>query len=621
MARNLDEPGANFNQLLELSIKLQNARTFAGSIALADETYNWQQGDWTDPDDESVGNIKILEDFVITDEMRRKPNAAGGRIYGGYAQQIADGGRVGYKDGRTVGNIVDVRNIPYYAAEGLEGLVNSVETLSKLPFAAGKLGSDLLRKKNYKEMFREAGENITPGSWSENVGLTSLVEGMAEKRSPEAKAVGNVLGLGTEIAVPTGGAFKAGQILLSKASKAMGKVKDGKTIEKLVDQKLTDAGQSRRDFNVMVGTSGLMVALTKIGLGGLFKAASKTLKPVVKKAEDDFTVKLRTTFQNSDVDYGTSGLAHFDISALTPKVKKVLYGLMKNRAATKPAKTGKDYYMIDPGDAKSVIKELQDAGFKGRITGIVDESGDVLKQAEKAGHKKFVETYKKQSMKQNVKDHQRYNEYVVYENDPGFMNWNKATKGKLDKPFISTIDEVVEMVEPIAAKAKGGRIYGKYAQQLASGGRVGYQGGDIVPKAKPFTADMFKDKADLYLQGIFAGPNKDLFLPKIRSVLEQAVNEGSITQEEGMKFINDRILFYKNFAEENPKGTLPRWEKNEGGRVGLFTGSGDYAKKYLKYGDKATQDKFNKLVNELRINMSFESAISEALREIREGSN
>ncbi|MBC8411697.1 MAG: hypothetical protein H8E12_23745, partial [Rhodobacteraceae bacterium] len=72
MARNLDEPGANFNQLLELSIKLQNARTFAGTkVASADEPYNWQQGDWTDPDDESVGPIKILEDFEITDEMRR----------------------------------------------------------------------------------------------------------------------------------------------------------------------------------------------------------------------------------------------------------------------------------------------------------------------------------------------------------------------------------------------------------------------------------------------------------------------------------------------------------------------------------------------------------------------
>ena len=84
MARNLDEPGANFNQLLELSIRLQNARTFAGTKV----AYNWQEGDWTAPDDESVGYTKILEDFEITDEMRRKPNAAGGRV--------------GYQEGKTV---------------------------------------------------------------------------------------------------------------------------------------------------------------------------------------------------------------------------------------------------------------------------------------------------------------------------------------------------------------------------------------------------------------------------------------------------------------------------------------------------------------------------------------
>ena len=44
----------------------------------------------------------------------------------------------------------------------------------------------------------------------------------------------------------------------------------------------------------------------------------------------------------------------------------------------------------------------------------------------------------------------------------------------------------------------------------------------------------------------------------------------------------------------------------------------DYAKKYFKYKDKATQDKFNKLVNELRMDMTLESAISLALTEIRE---
>ena len=43
-------------------------------------TYNWEEGDWWDLDDQSVGNTKILEDFEITDEMRRRPNAEGGRI-------------------------------------------------------------------------------------------------------------------------------------------------------------------------------------------------------------------------------------------------------------------------------------------------------------------------------------------------------------------------------------------------------------------------------------------------------------------------------------------------------------------------------------------------------------
>ena len=44
----------------------------------------------------------------------------------------------------------------------------------------------------------------------------------------------------------------------------------------------------------------------------------------------------------------------------------------------------------------------------------------------------------------------------------------------------------------------------------------------------------------------------------------------------------------------------------------------DYSKKYLKYGSAAEQEKFNKLVNEMNINMSLESAISLALAEMRE---
>ena len=47
MARNLDEPGANFDQLLELALNLKNARAFAGKNG----DYDWKEGDWTDPED------------------------------------------------------------------------------------------------------------------------------------------------------------------------------------------------------------------------------------------------------------------------------------------------------------------------------------------------------------------------------------------------------------------------------------------------------------------------------------------------------------------------------------------------------------------------------------------
>ena len=45
----------------------------------------------------------------------------------------------------------------------------------------------------------------------------------------------------------------------------------------------------------------------------------------------------------------------------------------------------------------------------------------------------------------------------------------------------------------------------------------------------------------------------------------------------------------------------------------------DYSKKYLKYGSAAEQEKFNKLVSEMNIDMSLQSAISIALAEMRSG--
>ena len=42
---NLDEPGANLDQLFELAINLKNARTFAGK-SNGDDDWDWRKGNW-----------------------------------------------------------------------------------------------------------------------------------------------------------------------------------------------------------------------------------------------------------------------------------------------------------------------------------------------------------------------------------------------------------------------------------------------------------------------------------------------------------------------------------------------------------------------------------------------
>ena len=83
---------------------------------------------------------------------------------------------------------------------------------------------------------------------------------------------------------------------------------------------------------------------------------------------------------------------------------------------------------------------------------------------------------------------------------------------------------------------------------------------------------MFKDKADLYIQGVHGGFGKELMLPKLQSILEKVVKDNSMSKAEALTFIQERNNFYKNFAEENPGGTLPRWEKADGGRIGFHRG-------------------------------------------------
>jgi len=134
-----------------------------------------------------------------------------------------------------------------------------------------------------------------------------------------------------------------------------------------------------------------------------------------------------------------------------------------------------------------------------------------------------------------------------------------------------------------------------------------------------FTLQDFKNKAEIY---VLALHNRALPLDNIKSALnkftQKGIDDGTFSADDAIKVVQNLKFEAQDRAQKQRlrdviiegTGTVEREDK--------FTGSGDYAKKYLKYKDKPTQDKFNKIVNDLRTDMTFDSAISEALRRIRE---
>jgi hypothetical protein len=337
---------------------------------------------------------------------------------GGVAGLLGEGPRSMVQEPRTnykeagvvdkIGGMVNYKNVPYYVNSAAKGATNIAEWMGRLPFAATELASDMIKKPLFKagdeipglpgvgakfvggEMFKKFGDNLETGALAEKLGLSSLVEEGGKNLTPEARTVGGLLELGGEFA-NIGGILAAGKNLfkggdsLKKLSQSMGKVKDNKTLEKLVDETLTARGEGRRDFNKLVASGGLMVALQSIGLGGI--KAAKT------KSAPDAVLTLKTLIDDSDVmtDSGPMAVGRpgslIDVSGLTDAVKKSLAVIMKNRKNTfgdkvvrnkvkgKGGKFTDDYEDISTEDAAYIMEELQKRGHNVKLEHYDDMGG------------------------------------------------------------------------------------------------------------------------------------------------------------------------------------------------------------------------------------------------------
>ena len=90
---------------------------------------------------------------------------------------------------------------------------------------------------------------------------------------------------------------------------------------------------------------------------------------------------------------------------------------------------------------------------------------------------------------------------------------------------------------------------------------------DPIPKKKPITRKKFEEKVDLYMQGLFGGMGRELLLPLLNKVYQEAKDAGVVTPEEAFSYADERKNYYKNLNMRQQmrapfaKGTIPEGMK------------------------------------------------------------
>jgi hypothetical protein len=388
-----------------------------------------------------------------------------------YFKKFNQGGRVGYQEGKLaqLGNIVDLKNIPYYASKTVEGAVNAGEILSKLPFAVGNLVSKLSREKPNKEMFLSALNDIQPGSFSEAIGLSDVIARQGENLSPETKTAGSQLSLTSETFIPVGAAINLGNKIIKTASTKLGK--DGPKLEKLIDEQLTARGESRRDFNKMVATTGMFAALKALGITSLAgKTAAKTADFRVKMLGDLDVADNFTDLGNEPT--GVSSLFTY-IQPLTEKGKKIMEKFVsqnknkpKNQKANFEIDKDGEYFFLDGENALTAIEDIKKYSDNFELE-------TPVRVPSKPGASKY-DTKRENKI---FRPGENYADDVVMENDS--LSY-VPSYGPLEYVDEFTEDIINTILPKRTKKASGGRMdYGikTLRPNFATGGRIRYSEG------------------------------------------------------------------------------------------------------------------------------------------------
>ena len=79
----------------------------------------------------------------------------------------------------------------------------------------------------------------------------------------------------------------------------------------------------------------------------------------------------------------------------------------------------------------------------------------------------------------------------------------------------------------------------------------------IIPKEKPYTKEVFQFEVEPFIKGFIGGFPKNEMTAKLQSILDKAVEKGTLSVDEGTTYMRDRKQQLLDFVKQNPGETLP----------------------------------------------------------------
>ena len=257
-------------------------------------------------------------------------------------------------------DVADVSNWPYYAARMLRAGMSVAEISAKLPFVSMELLGKLATQPAFKVkkadttqsaaemglgvgmmegmddswltdqphnklegtgLFTEAFKKLMPGTFADKTGLTSLIESQEQAMQDKGMSqwpeiAGKNIEMGLDITLPFG--YVAAANKFNSLKKLLTPVVKNKDVNKVIERALTDKGMSRREFNTLIASGGIVAAVKALGLDSLFKGVrgTKELKTPIQMLKNTST-KMPAWFPkfideiNKKMTYEGSGMYTF----------------------------------------------------------------------------------------------------------------------------------------------------------------------------------------------------------------------------------------------------------------------------------------------------------------------